>query len=200
MKKISLLLLFVALLSSCVNSPSNKKVSIEPPKKDIIKVEPSFKLATIIENEMKGLNISNEMMRDKMAKKLQKKVFSEISKDGSIISQVPVIYSDAMEKGNKYIVKFEYPMTLSRTVKDISSKYQIVFSIFSVVGSDIMGKLKDNCFYHISGKFCGDVSGKIVLPSGDTFYNNPSITTDDYISNKVSIDLGGMYYKQLKIQ
>ncbi len=137
--------------------------------------------------------MNNESTRDKGAKELQSIVIEEIKKNPSLLSSIPFQYKDAMKKGSKYIVKFEFSK-YNNTPK-LTNEYDLVITCFSYATSSQMENLVDDKLYKIQGTCKGSVNGKIVLPSGNTFYMNPDIHDfgSDSFGHELTIDLGGLY-------
>lgn len=121
--------------------------------------------------------------------------------DNTFLSEIPLKFSDMMQKNkNKYILKFECGeySTDDKLLTSKQDKYSINFAIFVEAPEDEASKLELNKIYHLEGKYCGSVNGKLVLPSGNVFdYNAHCYKFSDSVG---TICLGGFLFKDISVK
>ncbi len=213
MRKVLFFIMFICMVSCNVKNgqPSNESAIDSVPVEssqvvdnktlDIQRHPITSIWMDFIRNNPNSMN--NEMTRDKAAKELQKTIIDSINKNNSILYSIPLKYETAMEKGNKYIIKFSL-MTYNSLNIDTeleSAKYTIAFDLFTIGDEKLMSRLQDNEFYYIKAcNFQGSVNNKITLPSGGTFSQSPSISYENSYRVKYGLNLGGLYVKDLELK
>lgn len=190
-------LLLISILCSCGNKSTRVKTPIEAPPIVETVATKKFTLGNFLDDfyysNADGFN--NEVTRKKLATKMSNQLGVAL-KDSSAyyISEIPVQFTQVMQKGNKYIVKFEY--SKYNKTDDIHPIFNVSFRIFSVVNEDIVQRLVERKFYYINGTYKGLVENKIELPSGRYFYDRPSLSSNFGIS----YDLGGLYFTNIDVK
>ena len=118
--------------------------------------------------------LNNDIKQKKVAKEIQSVVLSSIKGDHSILTQIPLTYKMMMQKGNKYIIKFELA-NIGNSGTRISDKYDIYFNVFTEMSEEEASDLIDNHKYHLTFETISDVNNNLVLPSGRVFTDEPNV-------------------------
>lgn len=118
--------------------------------------------------------IDNDIKRKGVATAIQSAILSEVSNNHNVLTEIPLTFAQMMQKGNKYIVKFELAELVSKGTR-ISDKYDNYFNVFTEMSENEACELVKDKKYHLSFNSISDVSNKLILPSGRTFYDNPNV-------------------------
>lgn len=175
------LIYFVSILlffSSCVNNASSRQsATVVPTEEDESASNVSkYVLANVVDSVISANPdfLNNDIKQKKVSKEVQNAVLSAIQKDHSILSDIPLSFEMMMQKGNKYIIKFELSNIGDKGTR-ISDKYDIYFNVFTEMSEDEASELIEKHKYHLTFESICDVSNNLVLPSGRTFTDNPNI-------------------------
>lgn len=172
---VSILLL---LFSSCVNNASSRQsATIDSTEENESASNVSkYVLANVVDSVISANPdfLNNDIKQKKVSKEVQNAVLSAIQKDHSILSDIPLSFEMMMQKGNKYIIKFELSNIGDKGTR-ISDKYDIYFNVFTEMSEDEASELIEKHKYHLTFESICDVSNNLVLPSGRTFTDNPNI-------------------------
>jgi len=150
-----------------------------------------------VESHFNGFN--NEITREKTSKAMQQIVIDTLSANSELLYDLPLKYESVVEKGSKYIVRFSTGYCYHWTDR---KKCDIDLWFYSIVGNEVMEKLKDKETYYLSkAKFMGQVNDKIELPNGDTFNHKPHIALiESPLDTTYMIGLGGLYIKDIELK
>lgn len=201
MKKTSIVILLfaVVVLLSCqqqVKNSAQKNAQSEQSTKARYKI---FDVVDSISN-LYPKKYSNEIQKKKFSKDLFNAIDIRLKADNSYLTEIPLKFSDMMDKGNNmYILKFECGeySTNDEQLKSQNGEYEINFAIFVEATEEEASELELNKTYHLKGKYCGNVNGNLVLPSGRVFdYNAHCYKTD----GTGTICLGGYLFKKISVE
>lgn len=187
-KKILMVVLPIILFVSCDYSNTSNTVVYE-------KKYTSYKILPVVSMYLNDHQetMNNDITKNKAAKELQKAVFDSIRKDSMFLYELPLEYKTALKKGNRYIVLFSLSSVGEKKCEN--GQLSVSFDLYSVVSEDVVTSLKEGEYYNVSGKFVGSVNNRIILPSGNTIYNNPNINDD---LGRVHVSLGGLYIEKMR--
>ena len=171
-------ILLLLLFSSCVNNASSRQsATIDSTEENESASNVSkYVLANVVDSVISANPdfLNNDIKQKKVSKEVQNAVLSAIQKDHSILSDIPLSFEMMMQKGNKYIIKFELSNIGDKGTR-ISDKYDIYFNVFTEMSEDEASELIEKHKYHLTFESICDVSNNLVLPSGRTFTDNPNI-------------------------
>lgn len=141
----------------------------------------------------------NDIQSKEFCEMLFMEINTKLEKDNSYLAEIPVQFTQMLQKGKNYIVKFECGdyTTNDKGLYSQKGNYSINYAIFAEVPKSFASELEDNKIYHITGKYVGSVNGKLVLPSGRLFNYNTSCYS---VEGKGTICLGGFLFKNLNIK
>ena len=175
------LIYFVSILlffSSCVNNASSRQNATVVPTEENESASnvSKYVLANVVDSVISANPdfLNNDIKQKKVSKEVQNAVLSAIQKDHSILSDIPLSFEMMMQKGNKYIIKFELS-NIGEQGTRISDKYDIYFNVFTEMSEEEASELIEKHKYHLTFESICDVSNNLVLPSGRTFTDNPNI-------------------------
>lgn len=169
-----------------------------------IKSEETVKMRAIdsicvayVERNLDGFN--NEITREKTSQAMQRIVIDTLSANSELLYDLPLKYESVVEKVDKYIVRFSTGYCYNWTDR---KKCDIDLWFYSIVGNEVMDKLKDKETYYLSkAKFKGQVNDKIELPNGDTFAHKPHVALiESPLDTTYMIGLGGLYIKDIELK
>lgn len=180
------------LLFSCVNNSNTNE------KMDEVSTSPNYAVANIVDSIITANPdyLNNDIRRKKVAKEIQTAIITAINKDHSVLTEIPLAFEQMMQKGNKYIVKFELANLGSNSTR-ISDKYNIYFNVFTEMTEDEASELVQNRKYHLTFNSIADVSGMLILPSGRTFTDTPDVYNTS-IDEHTSVSPGGFLLTGVK--
>lgn len=171
-------LLFVLLLSACVNSnSSHDSVAVATTEdNEQTSVNSQYVIANIVDSIVSANPdyLDNDIKRKRVATAIQSAILSAVSNNHNVLTEIPLTFAQMMQKGDKYIVKFELAELGSKGTR-ISDKYDIYFNVFTEMSEDEACELVKDKKYHLSFNSIADVSNRLVLPSGRTFTDNPNV-------------------------
>lgn len=175
----SFLLLFLLILSACVQTSrhnSEDSVVTSTEEANASASAKQYVIAQIVDSVISANPdyLNNDIKRKKVAKEIQSAVISAITADHNVLTEIPLSYEMMMQKGNKYIIKFELSNIGSSGTR-ISDKYDIYFNVFTELSEDEASELIDKQKYYLSFESISDVNGNLMLPSGRTFTYNPQV-------------------------
>lgn len=187
-------LLFLILLSACVNSnTSHDSVAVASTSdSEQTTNNTQYVIANIVDSIVSANPdyLDNDIKRNRVATAIQSAILSAVSNNHSVLTEIPLTFEQLMQNGaNKYIVKFELS-NIGNSGTRISNKYDIYFNVFTEMTENEASELVKDKKYHLSFRSIEDVSNKLVLPSGRTFYNNPNIYITS-LDDKPSVNPGG---------
>lgn len=181
MKKIISILGLATILSACANSENGDTTEMAVTDEIVVSDDndmsaENFVLVNIVDSIIKANPdyMDNEIKRKKVARAIQEEFIAAVRKDHEALTQIPLTYKMMRAKGNKYIVKFELSNIGSSGTR-ISRNYDIYFNVFTEMTEDEAMDLVSNNKYHLTFSSIDDVSNKLVLPSGETFVDNPTV-------------------------
>ena len=178
MKKLIYFVSIILFLSSCVNNASSRQCSTvaSTEENETASDVSNYVLANIVDSIISANPdfLNNDIKQKKVSKEVQNAVLSAIQKDHSILSDIPLSFEMMMQKGNKYIIKFELS-NIGEQGTRISDKYDIYFNVFTEMSEEEASELIEKHKYHLTFESICDVSNNLVLPSGRTFTDNPNI-------------------------
>ena len=179
MKHSFLFILLSLILSACVQSTrpqSEESVAVATDEVNNSSSSNQYVIANIVDSVIAAHPdyLSNDIKKNKVAKDIQTAVLSAITADHNILTEIPLSYEMMMQKGNKYIIKFELSNIGTRGTS-ISDKYDIYFNVFTEMSEEEASDLIDKQKYHLTFESISDVNGNLVLPSGRTFTDNPNV-------------------------
>lgn len=178
MKKLIYFVSIILFLSSCVNNASSRQCSTvaSTEENETSSDVSNYVLANIVDSIISANPdfLNNDIKQKKVSKEVQNAVLSAIQKDHSILSDIPLSFEMMMQKGNKYIIKFELS-NIGEQGTRISDKYDIYFNVFTEMSEEEASELIEKHKYHLTFESICDVSNNLVLPSGRTFTDNPNI-------------------------
>ena len=194
-------LLATIFLSACANnSTPNNETAINSPEDTVEQtlVSSNYVIANLVDSIITANPdyLNNDIKRKKVAKEIQTTILSAANNDHSVLTEIPLAFEQMMQKGNKYIVKFELANFGSNGTR-ISDKYDIYFNIFTEMTEDEASELVQNHKYHLTFNSISDVSGKLELPSGRTFTDTPNVHNSS-LDDRTSISPGGFLLTGVK--
>lgn len=199
---ISLVLLFTA----CANNTGKVQefseeyavASTEENNSDDAYTKTQFVIANIVDSVLTANPDykNNDIKEKKVAKEVQSAILAAIKQDHNVLTQIPLSFEMMMQKGNKYIIKFELS-TIGNSGTKISNKYDIYFNVFTEMTEEEAAELVEKQKYHLSFVSISDVNNKLVLPSGRTFEDNPRIINGT-LGEETSVCPGAFLLKGVK--
>lgn len=166
------------LLCACANSNSNQDstATAETVSTEQQHVASQYVIANIVDSIVSANPdyLDNDIKRKIVATAIQSAILSEVSNNHNVLTEIPLTFAQMMQKGNKYIIKFELAELGSKGTR-ISDKYDIYFNVFTEMSEDEASELVNDKKYHLSFNSISDVSNNLILPSGRTFYDNPNV-------------------------
>ena len=178
MKHYLFIILCAVLFAACVNNSASQQDSAvaTTEEEESSSTVSKYAMANIVDSIIVANPdfLNNDIKQKKVAKEIQSVVLSSIKGDHSILTQIPLTYKMMMQKGNKYIIKFELA-NIGNSGTRISDKYNIYFNVFTEMGEEEASDLIDNHKYHLTFETISDVNNNLVLPSGRVFTDEPNV-------------------------
>jgi len=143
----------------------------------------------------------NDIQEKKFANAVWDAIDAELKNDNTFLSDVPMQFSQMVQNGNKYILKFEcgHYSTNDDNLESDASGIEINAAIYSEVSEDVASTLIDRSIYSISGKYAGKLKYNLTLPSGNVF-EYPA-TFHKYSDDKYgTLCIGGYLFKDIQFK
>lgn len=201
MKHYFFILVLALLLSACVNNSSSQTEMATASTEDVNSESAessNYVLANIVDSIISANPdyLNNDIKRKKVAKEIQTAFISAVNNNHDVLTEIPLTFEQMMQKGNKYIVKFELANVGSNGTR-ISNKYDIYFNVFTEMSEEEASDLIQKHKYHLTFNSFSDVSGKLVLPSGRTFTDTPNVYMSS-LDDRTSVSPGGFLVTGVK--
>lgn len=200
MKHYLFIILCAVLFAACVNNSASQQDSAVATTEEEESSSTVFKyaMANIVDSIIVANPdfLNNDIKQKKVAKEIQSVVLSSIKGDHSILTQIPLTYKMMMQKGNKYIIKFELA-NIGNSGTRISDKYDIYFNVFTEMSEEEASDLIDNHKYHLTFETISDVNNNLVLPSGRVFTDEPNVYKTS-VDKHVNVCPGAFLLKGVK--
>ena len=186
----------ICVLSACANS-GNGRLSED---RNIVKDTNVVAKMLLDFRDNHPTMMRNQITREEAAIEFQKVFCDSINKNDAFLSNIPAQYVQCLQNGSTYMVKFEY--SKYNDCPELLDSIRLVYTVFSIIDKQSMVQLEDKKLYVLSGVCKGSVNDKITLPSGNTFYMNPSIREDDPVLHKDELvfNAGGLLFANLKFE
>lgn len=188
MKYLIFMASIAVIFSACVNNTSSQQNSVvaSTSESETSTEVSNYVLANIVDSIISANPdyLNNDIKQKKVAGQIQSAVLSAIQNDHSILTEIPLSFAMMMQKGNKYIIKFELS-NIGKNGTRISDKYDIYFNVFTEMSEEEASELIEKHKYHLTFESISDVNNKLVLPSGRTFTDDPNIyktSVDEYVN------------------
>ena len=200
MKHSVIIFIFAFFVCACVNPNSTQESTIAANTicEESQSVATNYAIANIVDSIVSANPdyLDNDIKRNRVAKAIQSAIISAVSNNHNVLTEIPLTFEQLMQNGvNKYIVKFELS-NIGDSGTRISDKYDIYFNVFTEMTVNEASELVKDKKYHISFNSIEDVSNKLVLPSGRTFYNNPNIYKTS-LDERPSVNPGGFLLRSV---
>lgn len=125
--------------SACVNNTSSQQNSVvaSTSESETSTEVSNYVLANIVDSIISANPdyLNNDIKQKKVAGQIQSAVLSAIQNDHSILTEIPLSFAMMMQKGNKYIIKFELS-NIGKNGTRISDKYDIYFNVFTEMSEE----------------------------------------------------------------
>lgn len=200
MKQSFIFLILSFFFCACVNSNSTQDstATIEATVNEPTSVTKQYVISSIVDSIITANPdyLDNDIKRKRVASAIQNTIISVVKSNHEVLTEIPLTFEQLMQNGvNKYIVKFELS-NIGDSGTRISDKYDIYFNVFTEMTEEEASELVKDKKYHLSFSTIEDVSNKLVLPSGRTFYNNPNVYKTS-LDERPSVDLGGFLLRKV---
>lgn len=130
--------------SACVNNTSSQQNSVvaSTSESETSTEVSNYVLANIVDSIISANPdyLNNDIKQKKVAGQIQSAVLSAIQNDHSILTEIPLSFAMMMQKGNKYIIKFELS-NIGKNGTRISDKYDIYFNVFTEMSEEEASEL-----------------------------------------------------------
>ena len=141
--------------SACVNNTSSQQNSVvaSTSESETSTEVSNYVLANIVDSIISANPdyLNNDIKQKKVAGQIQSAVLSAIQNDHSILTEIPLSFAMMMQKGNKYIIKFELS-NIGKNGTRISDKYDIYFNVFTEMSEEEASELIEKHKYHLTDR------------------------------------------------